>query len=669
MARNTQKKNRYNKVTHQNLYQSLLHESLAAVKSSDFHQAIEKAKKAIQINQYEAAGFHVLAFAFDKSGRQEEAYKIMRDNASNHSTNQYWLYLGELAANQSDYANAIGYFERIVGGSSEETISALSGLEYCYGKTHRNFDQYFVLKKISKLKELNVIQINAMASIISNLSFLNCFDDALKDYQFLLTQKVADKRRLSSSCARLMMQYLQHLYGDIESDFPQSLYKDKLFWSIFSEITLPNIEIERLMVKVRRNILLDSMSQGKIEDDQLYICQQIAAQGRLTEFIAYQATDEREIIEGLISALAIQVKASAWKPEESEALFWLISMYGYLYSLPYASDLYQIKLSSWPVAMHALLEQSLFNHFDELESVKYIETLTEIHAHTPLDVRQQYEENPYPQWQSVHFVSIGSIGRYIQFFYPAIDLPDHYFNGRPRILIAGCGTGVQAITASQQNPDSEIIAIDISLRSLAYAKRKAAEHNCNNLRFYHADILSLDSRIGEFDQIECCGVLHHLRDPITGWKRLLERLSPKGVMRIDLYSRYARESVTRAKAEIAQIFNEMPSLEKMRIFRQAQIAKNKETQLFLFRDFFNASEYRDLIFHSQETQYDLMQIKDILSALDLRFVAMHAEANKQQIFRKEFPDGNILDIELWHQVENRNPHLFYDMYAFWCARK
>lgn len=669
MARNTQKKNRHNKVTHQNLYQSLLHESLAAVKSGDFNQAILQAKKAIQIDQSEAAGFHVLAFAYDKSGRQEEAYKIMRDNASSHSTNQYWLYLGELAANQADYANAIGYFERIVAVNSEETLSVLSGLEYCYGKTRRNFDQYFMLKKISKLKELNVIQINAMASIISSLSFLNCFDDGLKDYQFLLTQKVADKRRLSASCARLMMQYLQHFYGGLDAELSQSFYQDRLFWSFFSEITLPNIEIERLMVKVRRDILLDSMSQGKIEDDQLYICQQIAAQGRLTEFIAYQAADERDIIEGLISALAIQVQATAWKPEDSEALFWLISMYGYLYLLPFAADLYQVKQPNWPMTMHALLQQSLYNYFEELASIEHIETLTAMDSHTPLEVRQQYEENPYPQWQSVNFVSIGSIGRYIQFFYPAINLPDHYFNSRPRILIAGCGTGVQAITASQQNPDSEIIAIDISMRSLAYAKRKAAEQSCNNITFYHADILSLDSSIGEFDQIECCGVLHHLRDPIAGWKRLLERLAPNGVMRIDLYSRYARESVTRAKAEISQVFYENPTLPQMRIFRQAQIAQNKETQLFSFRDFYNSSEYRDLIFHTQETQYDLMQIKDILSALDLRFVAMHAEANKQQIFRNEFPEGDILDIDIWHQVEIRHPHLFYDMYAFWCTRK
>ena len=43
---------------------------------------------------------------------------------------------------------------------------------------------------------------------------------------------------------------------------------------------------------------------------------------------------------------------------------------------------------------------------------------------------------------------------------------------QPDILIAGCGTGQQAIEAAFRYQHREILAIDLSLASLSYAMRK-----------------------------------------------------------------------------------------------------------------------------------------------------------------------------------------------------
>ena len=58
------------------------------------------------------------------------------------------------------------------------------------------------------------------------------------------------------------------------------------------------------------------------------------------------------------------------------------------------------------------------------------------------------------------------------------------------ILIAGCGTGQQLATHIFYN-DSNILAVDLSLSSLALAKRKMNELNSKNVEFLHSDLLNL----------------------------------------------------------------------------------------------------------------------------------------------------------------------------------
>ena len=97
-----------------------------------------------------------------------------------------------------------------------------------------------------------------------------------------------------------------------------------------------------------------------------------------------------------------------------------------------------------------------------------------------------------------------------------IQLRDFTINS-PRILVAGCGTGKHAISTATSHPTSKVIAVDLSLSSLAYAVKKAAEFGITNIEFHQANILSLPPDFTNFDLIECSGVLHHLDDPQEGY--------------------------------------------------------------------------------------------------------------------------------------------------------
>ena len=60
----------------------------------------------------------------------------------------------------------------------------------------------------------------------------------------------------------------------------------------------------------------------------------------------------------------------------------------------------------------------------------------------------------------------------------------------PQILIAGCGTGQHSIGTAGRFKQADVLAVDLSLSSLAYAQRKTTELGLSNLTM-QADILNL----------------------------------------------------------------------------------------------------------------------------------------------------------------------------------
>jgi ubiquinone/menaquinone biosynthesis C-methylase UbiE len=54
-------------------------------------------------------------------------------------------------------------------------------------------------------------------------------------------------------------------------------------------------------------------------------------------------------------------------------------------------------------------------------------------------------------------------------------------------------------------PGATILAVDLSVTSLAYAKRKTQELGIGNIEYYQADILALASSNDRIEPIECVG--------------------------------------------------------------------------------------------------------------------------------------------------------------------
>jgi SAM-dependent methyltransferase len=284
---------------------------------------------------------------------------------------------------------------------------------------------------------------------------------------------------------------------------------------------------------------------------------------------------------------------------------------------------------------------------EEQEDRAVIPALTLVDDAVSKQVRQQYEDNPYPRWTTLAPASPQPVDVKDE---PGLD-----------ILIAGCGSGLQAIETAQRRPLARVLAVDISLTSLAYARRKTREAGLSNVTYAQADILRLAAIGRSFNRIETVGVLHHLADPLAGWRGLLALLRPGGTMELGLYSERGRRFVVAARAQIAERgYRATPT--DIRRFRQELIGRNEAPAC---PDFFSTSGCRDLFFHVMEHRFSIPQIAHFLAEQGLEFLGFDVEASVLEKFHRRYASpGAERDLACWHEFEDANPLTFFSMYRF-----
>jgi len=290
-------------------------------------------------------------------------------------------------------------------------------------------------------------------------------------------------------------------------------------------------------------------------------------------------------------------------------------------------------------------------------------------------VRQQYEENPYPVWIKPVFYPIAkTIRNALQDISIIPDEKNGKLPSNPEILIAGCGTGQQAIQTASRFKNARLLAVDLSLSSLSFALRKTREFGISNIDYIQCDILNLQKLDKEFDLIECRGVLHHLADPLVGWQVLAKILRPNGLMKISLYSKIARSGIRKSRKLIEEKGYSATS-DGIRKFREYVLNNKSRVDLEIFNlvyspDFYSTSECRDLVFHAQETQFTLLDIEAAINDLGLQFLGFEMpRSGVLTQFRSLNPDEDAsVSLARWHEFEEENPNTFGELYEFWVQK-
>ena len=197
-----------------------------------------------------------------------------------------------------------------------------------------------------------------------------------------------------------------------------------------------------------------------------------------------------------------------------------------------------------------------------------------------------------------------------------------------RILDAGCGTGVSTEYLVHLNPQASVVGIDLSTGALAVAKERCQRSGATRVEFHHLSLFDVEQLPGEFDLINCVGVLHHTSDPIRGIQALAKKLAPGGLMHIFVYGELGRWEIQLMQKAIAllqgdkkgdyrdgvqvgrQIFASLP--ENNRIVKSDKQRWSLENH--------KDENFADMYVHPQEIDYNIETLFELIDASGLEFI-------------------------------------------------
>jgi tetratricopeptide (TPR) repeat protein/2-polyprenyl-3-methyl-5-hydroxy-6-metoxy-1,4-benzoquinol methylase len=479
----------------------------------------------------------------------------------------------------------------------------------------------------------------------------------------MLDQRIARCVRLANGSwpARLPK---AALFG---SDGLATLATDPLLHALLVAAPVTTIEFERFLSCVRHALLETASSEPASDPSEIAALKFYAALSQqcfITEYIF--DCDDRE----LRAATACRAKLLALLDLHAAVppfLLLTVAAYFPLCTLP---DPRRLLAAVEPGLVDEVLCQQVREPLEEQALRGSIQRLTSISGGVSEEVRDQYEQNPYPRWvklpvRDVQAPRFNEELRRMLPFGPFTPMAD---DSAPEALVAGCGTGSHSIIVAQRFRGVRVLAIDLSLSSISYAKRKTQELGMTNIEYAQADILKLGDITRTFDIIESVGVLHHLADPFAGWRTLLSRLRPGGFMCLGFYSEFARRHVVKTREMIAA-HGYASTPDDIRRFRQDLTTQDPSVELQWLSempDFYSTSECRDLLFHVQEHRLTLGQIESFLAEFGLRFIGFDLDPRVLRQYRVHFAgDQSGTNLRNWARFEADNPDTFAGMYRFW----
>jgi SAM-dependent methyltransferase/tetratricopeptide (TPR) repeat protein len=450
------------------------------------------------------------------------------------------------------------------------------------------------------------------------------------------------------------------------------LMQDELLIAILNNTILHETEHEQWLAAMRKS-LLTIVSQNTVPESLLekaILCTSaMACYALSTEFVFYVSDEEGILLD--------QCKSQLVENDDNKQLALLLAIlacYEILIDLPIAEPIARRLAGSVNnVGFQEMIKAHIFSRDLERSYYDKVKSFGDIDNSVSRNVRQQYEENPYPRWSNIGGDRSLPFKEFIRKSLPFLSekkLPSIQSTAEQPfdVLIAGCGTGRHALMTVTEFQNVNVFAVDLSGASLSYALMKADEYAVDNVTFRQGDILNLPSLNKQFDIVESVGVLHHMDSPADGMAAIEQCLKPGGWMRIALYSELARKEVSLAREEIAK--SACPATpEGIRGFRE-RVMTDPDGELFYlcanFRDFFSLSECRDLLFHVQEHQFTVPKIQQLIEPFNLEFMGFSMLPESVMAKKAEITDWQSLD--QWWEFERAHPETFGNMYHFWLRK-
>ncbi|MEE3295242.1 MAG: methyltransferase domain-containing protein [Pseudomonadota bacterium] len=677
-------------------YSDLKAEAIELLEQKNFDKALELISAAIEIEPKDVDTLFSQGLIFQKLGRNDQAIQSYKKSLSikpsfrslNNISALYWS-IGK----RKEAILALEEAMRI-----EPNDMGIANLAMMYFKS----DLYV------KSLECSSIVINTEASSVKFHSAGKIFCDSLnklqdKDYPNDSSQILSALSKLLFSNSHLpatQMDFLKFIFKDFDKDsLPNNLKKENnIIWneefisiliddypeiltnrnfltkmssSVIGQFLKTNLVMSRhsenIYTKLRKFILENyKFFEGDSKSNIINIASYINIQCEYNGFIWNVSEQEKKILRDLIHSISLSIENNR-EPNILE-----IIIMGCYYPYKEEEKIYKWLIKnkdSFPDSLKEVIVAQIEESFEISEISPLIKRFGEITDAVSKKVKGQYENYPYPRWKGrleintqEQSVTLGYSSKYLE--------NKIAFDNEYEILVAGCGTGQEAVQLASLFSNSRIVAVDLSLPSLCYAKKKMHESSITNIEFLQSDILNLGNFNKKFDIITSCGVLHHLDKPEEGLNVLKKLLKQDGVIKLALYSSLARKEILSLQNKIKE-FGYGNSISDIRRIRN--LIKSNDKRLlgteFVQRsqDFYSAYGIRDLLFHPREVNYNLIEVLDLLDKVALEFIEFDNQYQSYKDFYKtKYPkDLNISNLKNWQELEKENPTMFAKMYVFW----
>ncbi len=654
-----------------NLFNSYLLLSNILFKEKRYNEAEESIRIAIKLRPESALAHYNLGSILETYGDPKEAIKSLKISIElnpNFADAYYNLgnilfNLGETIESESNIIRAIN-----INPNFANAHATLGRLYKNLGRERESFDSYI---KAIEIDDNNSIYYSLIKNLIrdNNISELN--KNNLKDIlNILLRREDIPHEELFKGLKLLYKDFLKKSLeisdsDYIDDDFFESFVSEKILIKAMKKMVFKDLKWEKLLNRIRKFLLKKAIyRESNITYNQLDFIIALGHQCFLNEYVYYQDKEEEIYLKKMTDKYSDN--------DINDEDLALLSCYIPIYKL--ATNIPSIKsIKSSNEKLNQLLSLQLIEPLEELKLLNHIKKIGSISDRTSNKVKAQYEDNPYPRWRfEDKFKDVNYSARQLINSEIIPNIINSNIVSKPlKILLAGCGTGKQILHA-QRYGNAEITAIDLSSASLAYAQRKINELEIQNVSLIQMDILDVSLLQEKFDIIECCGVLHHMAQPIKGLKALLEVSKPDSFLKLSFYSELSRQNVIKAR-EIIKNRNLNPNIDNIRTFRQ-DIINGKYPEIFSQTtnsnsDFYTTSVFRDLVFHCQEHRFTCKQIDEILTANKLKFLGYKVSSQIRSLYKKTFPvDRMQTSLKNWDILEREYPGIFGGTPNFWVSK-
>jgi len=194
-----------------------------------------------------------------------------------------------------------------------------------------------------------------------------------------------------------------------------------------------------------------------------------------------------------------------------------------------------------------------------------------------------------------------------------------------KVLDAGCGTGAMVSALARRHPGVDVLAIDMSARSLEAAARRLSGRDGARVRLRQLPIERADELGERFDLVVVWDVLHCVADPVGALRTLGGLLSPDGALVASVRAPHGRAGAAafRSLMEALGLGLDCPDVLPR---ARALIDNLAPTHLFQRsewqRDLSAGGDAAlvDLLLPARERQHNALQVVDLVAESGLEFL-------------------------------------------------